>query len=167
MKIIFADIDGVLNVFTTKEKFQGYIGIDDKRLERLKEIVDATNAKIVLSSTWRLGYNKDGHMLHDHGEYVKKKFNDAGLEIYDVTPDLKSNGIYRGKEIKQWLSDHEEDNIENFIIIDDENFDFSYEKLGSYWIQTQYFRGDGGLQPKHVKRAIKMLNGNKKEGKNG
>ena len=156
MKVIFLDIDGVVNVYTTKEMFQGYIGLDDKRLDYLKEIVDATGAVIVLSSTWRLGYNQEGHVFHDHGEYLKKKFADHGLKIYDVTPDLKSNGIYRGKEIKQWLSEHED--VENFIIIDDENFDFSYEKLGSRWIQTQYYRGDGGIQPKHVKRAIKMLN---------
>ena len=156
MKVIFTDIDGCLNTFKTKEMFQGYIGLDDKRLDYLKEIVDATDAKLILSSTWRLGYNKDGHPLKDHGEYVKRKFAEHGMEIYDVTPDLGHNGIYRGQEIKQWLSEHED--VENFIIIDDENFDFSYEKLGSRWIQTQYFRGDGGIQPKHVKRAIKMLN---------
>ena len=156
MKAIFTDVDGVLNTYKTKEMFRGYIGIDIKRLEKLKEIVDATGAVIVLSSTWRLGYNKDGHELQDHAEYVKEKFDSVGLKIYDVTPDLGHNGIYRGQEIKQWLSEHED--VENFIIIDDENFDFSYEKLGSRWIQTQYYRGDGGIQPKHVKRAIKMLN---------
>lgn len=162
MKVIFCDVDGVLNVYTTKEKFRGYIGIDDKRLERLKEIVDATKAVVILCSTWRLGYNKDGHELQDHTKYIKEKFDSVGLKIYDVTPDLGHNGIYRGQEIKQWLSEH--DDVEDFIIIDDENYDFSYEKLGSKWIQTQYYRGDGGIQPKHVKKAIKMLNGiNKKE----
>ena len=156
MKVIFLDIDGTVNVYSTKEMFQGYIGIDDKRLDYLKQIIDATGAVIVLSSTWRLGYNKDGHEFKNHGDYLKRKFSEHGLKIYDVTPDLGHNGIYRGQEIKQWLSEHED--VENFIIIDDENFDFSYEKLGSRWIQTQYYRGDGGIQPKHVKRAIKMLN---------
>ena len=158
MKVIFLDIDGTVNVYTTKETFQGYIGLDDKRLDYLKQIIDSTGAVIVLSSTWRLGYNKDGHKLKDFGDYLKKKFTEHGLEIYDVTPDHGHMGLYRGAEIKDWLSQH--DDVENFIIIDDENFDFSYEKLGSKWIQTQYYRGDGGIQPKHVKRAIKMLNEN-------
>lgn len=157
MKIIFLDVDGVLNTKYTKERFEGYAGIDDKRMEYLKQIVDATDGKIVISSTWRLGYNKDGHELHEFGEYLKDKFAEHDLEIYDITPDLKRNGLYRGQEIKAWLAKHED--VENFIIFDDENFDFSYEKLGSKWIQTQYYRGDGGIQPKHVKRAIKMLNG--------
>lgn len=162
MKVIFLDCDGVINTAYTKTRFEGYIGFDDTRLERLKEIVDATGAKIVISSTWRLGYNKDGHELHKHSEYMKDKFAEFGMEIYGVTPDHGRMGLYRGAEIKEWLSKH--DDVEDFIIIDDENYDFSYEKLGSKWIQTQYYRGDGGIQPKHVKKAIKMLNGiNKKE----
>lgn len=156
MKVIFLDCDGVLNTCKTKEMFRGFTGMDDKRLDYLKQIIDATDAKIILSSTWRLGYNKDGHQYKDLGDYLKDKLAEHGLEVYDVTPDLGDHGIYRGREIKQWLSEHED--VEDFIIIDDENFDFSYEKLGSHWIQTQYYRGDGGIQPKHVKRAIKMLN---------
>ncbi len=161
MKVIFLDCDGCLNTAYSKSKFEGYTGFDDDKLERLKQIVDATSAKIVISSTWRLGYNKDGHRLYKFSEYMKNKFTEHGMEIYDVTPDNGHNGMFRGTEIKDWLSKH--DDVENFIIIDDENFDFSYEKLGSKWIQTQYYRGDGGIQPKHVKRAIKMLNGNDKK----
>ena len=70
MKIIFLDIDGVLN----SEKW--YIEIFDKNLypnlenyplcefdplaiEQLNLLTDKTNAKIVISSTWRMGRTID------------------------------------------------------------------------------------------------------------
>ena len=54
MKALFLDFDGVLNT----EKYLALYGaegvvIDPARLELLKEIIDATGAKIVLSTSWR------------------------------------------------------------------------------------------------------------------
>jgi len=47
MKLIFLDVDGVLNRETTEDKFE------EDCLVFLREIVKATEARIVLSSTWR------------------------------------------------------------------------------------------------------------------
>lgn len=49
MKIIFLDVDGVLN--SIEDRFSWTIETD-KHLEILKYIVDKTNAKIVVSSSW-------------------------------------------------------------------------------------------------------------------
>ena len=58
MKVIFLDIDGVLNEDTTPTRTQSCaLFIDQEKLLRLKRIIDATQAKIVLSSTWR--YDRD------------------------------------------------------------------------------------------------------------
>ena len=62
MKVIFLDIDGVLNTSQTFIEIDNEfiktgkrrIEIDLDRVELLKEIVDATGAVIVLSSSWRL-----------------------------------------------------------------------------------------------------------------
>lgn len=56
MRVIFLDIDGELT-------YAGYCNeethyIDSEKVALLKEIVDATNAKIVLSSSWKCGYDK-------------------------------------------------------------------------------------------------------------
>lgn len=61
MKIIFLDIDGVLNsrAYDRKRNWNEQTDIDETRLPLIKEIVDATGAKIVLSSTWRQHWNKD------------------------------------------------------------------------------------------------------------
>jgi hypothetical protein len=60
LKVIFLDVDGVLN---SRGKWAGCdlanltdsgTRIDPLAVARLKRIVDATDAKIVVSSTWRL-----------------------------------------------------------------------------------------------------------------
>ena len=51
MKVIFLDVDGVLNSVDTSEVFQGFVGIDDKLVSKLRKIVRATGAQIVLSSS--------------------------------------------------------------------------------------------------------------------
>ena len=51
MKVIFLDIDGVLNEEKSRSRCVGYKGIDDKKAENLAKIVRATDAKIVLVST--------------------------------------------------------------------------------------------------------------------
>ncbi len=64
MKIIFLDVDGVLNCHNTfKKQHEKYIKtgiweieIELSKVKLLKQIVDNTNAKIVLSSTWRLSW---------------------------------------------------------------------------------------------------------------
>ena len=55
-KIIFLDIDGVLNsmdYFEQTKDCKGYTEINPEKVKLLKEIVDRTGAEIVLSSTWR------------------------------------------------------------------------------------------------------------------
>ncbi len=53
MKIIFLDIDGVLNsrTYDRKRNWNEQTDIDESRLPLVKEIVDSTGAEIVLSST--------------------------------------------------------------------------------------------------------------------
>ena len=58
MKIVFLDIDGVLNCEGSRSRCVGYRGIDDKKVENLAQIVKATGAKIVLISTWKDDWRK-------------------------------------------------------------------------------------------------------------
>lgn len=112
MKVIFLDIDGVLN---TKETFfkrkEKYIKtkiwdyrIDLFRIEYLKEIIEKTDAKIVLTSTWRKGFEKDNGILMpilDDALEIVEVLSKYKLEIYDIT-GIDKNGI-RQEEIKEWL----------------------------------------------------------------
>ena len=89
--------------------------VDVKKIELLKQAIDETGAKVVLSSSWR--YTKNAEDLKE----LLLKYN-----IYvDSTPLLGSNK--RGLEIKQWLQMHQD--VENYVILDDEIFDTYDEEL--------------------------------------
>ena len=118
MKTIFLDIDGVLNVdYTDKDQF-GHI-FRDEYVQNLKEVIEKTGAKIVISSTWK-----------DKGiERMLALWKERNLpgEIIDVTPDCvdvceATNIVYydqvkRGHEIKLWLDRHPE--VTQYVIFDD------------------------------------------------
>lgn len=161
MKVIFLDIDGVLNNEYSESRCGKYIGIDDDKVELLKQIVDKTGAIIVLSSTWRLGTTRYGQSLEHHHEYMNEKLGKYGLGIYDVTPELSQYGDLRGKEINIWLQEHKDLNIESWIVLDDEFFlDFNlpqYDIL-DHWVKTDYYDSEGGLSQEHVDKAVKILN---------
>src|SRR5690348_10404441 len=54
MKVIFLDIDGVLNSASTPNPRKFPYIVDDRLLARFKELVRRTGATVVLSSTWRV-----------------------------------------------------------------------------------------------------------------
>lgn len=58
IKVIFLDVDGVLNSRnTTRRTAGGYTFIGSRQVSRLRHIVRQTGAKVVLSSDWR--YDRD------------------------------------------------------------------------------------------------------------
>ena len=90
MKILFLDIDGVLNsrAYDRRRNWDEQTNIDETRLPLLREIVDRTGAAIVLISTWR-AHLDDGMNARDAaGEYVVRTFAKYGLRIFGKTPDL-------------------------------------------------------------------------------
>lgn len=148
MKIIFLDIDGVLNAdcdfggrskpnpFVTDNYGRQYAGICITHLKVLKEIVDRTEAKIVLTSTWKNDYaNYLGNHNNKIGKYLHNKFRKAGLSIYDTTCKYNfTEHENRGYEIQCYLEDHP--NIENYIIIDDICFKDFFGDLIKHLYQT-------------------------------
>ena len=109
IKVIFLDIDGVLNVFCESRDKYG-CNFHPHFVDNLKHIIDETDAKIVISSSWKA----DGLIT------LKKMWKDRNLpgEVIDITegrPDRK-----RGKEIQQWLDKHKEE-IVDYVIIDDDD----------------------------------------------
>lgn len=171
MKVLFLDIDGVLNDVNTT--FRNYLdnklNIDEGKVGLLKEIIDATGAKIVLSSTWRAyGIMKDGVYIPKTPEMIElvDLFKSYGLEIYDITPSFIIEN--KGLEIKTWLRRY--DDIESFVILDDEDNTLK-EFVGNELVKTQFNNSDVILEPdygtglcrKHVKIVIDKLNGKVKK----
>lgn len=151
MRVIFLDIDGVLNEDTTPTRTKSrVIFIDEEKLLRLKRIVDATDAKIVLSSTWR--YDRDDARHNGDFLELQEAFRKVDLDFYSYTP-VDAIGIRRGMEIKAWLGLHPE--ASRYVILDDELFDYEERGLLPRLVKTVFW--DGGLTEDHVQEAIDLL----------
>lgn len=143
---------------------RGPFTIHKEKVKRLYNIVAETGAKIVMSSSWRSVFwnvsyeekSKDQKLLVD----LLNKYN---VEVIDITPNSPDGR--RDKEISSWISQHENE-IDNFVILDDERFDL--ECFDTHLVQTSSVpRGkiimgkryeNIGIKRKHVKKAIKILN---------
>ena len=152
MKIIFLDVDGVLNSIDSEDRLGAFIGIDYSGVKLLREIVDKTDAKIVLVSSWKRRWHKTKEDQGILANYLDKRLAEENLEIIDKTKDSITN---RGEGIFNWLSVHPE--VDSWIILDDEIFD-DYIEYGCmpHLVQTSFY--DGGLKEKHVEQAISLLN---------
>ena len=151
MKTIFLDVDGVLNSIDSEDHLHCFIGLDYSGIKLLREIVDATDAEIVLISTWKLSWDKNGSRPDTLGEYLDDRLAEEKLTILDKTG---GNMNERGHGIIDWLSEHP---TESWIVLDDEIFE-DYEECGimPHLVKTDFY--DGGLKEKHVAMAINLLN---------
>ena len=177
MRVIFLDIDGVCNSEayvrkleerhrqlghadptrpkrdTTCDCFKLYHQIDRAAVARLNRLVEVTDAKIVISSSWRKLFDPPElhRILTEHGLVA---------EIIGETPDgpndpemLATFGhldrIFRGHEIDLWLRKHPE--VVRFVILDDGS---DMEMHKNRLVQTDC---QEGLLDEHVDLAIRMM----------
>lgn len=155
MKIIFLDIDGVLNHQHTKERIHGCLGIDPIRVNRLAKIVKETGAQVVLTSTWKMDWKPctDSSELNVYGQYMVNALLQEDIHIFDKTVD---DGMNRGEGILTWLNNYP---VESFVILDDELFDYRKCELLPHVVKSTFYEADGGLCDIHVSQAIQILNG--------
>lgn len=184
MKIIFLDIDGVLNCESAyrdgecqyqewfwedgrKDHYQRFC-VRSKNL--LNKLIDETGAKIVISSTWRMGgiefMRKVWELEQMHGE------------IIGITPSMRSSGVSipRGMEIKHFLEEDlkfnhinwseeeqqkrmDESGVENYIIIDDDS-DMLYGQRNHFIHVFPSPRNKDGFSEEHYRKAKEILSKN-------
>ena len=151
MKVIFLDIDGVLNSeeffimrHHSAEDKKGWTekdDIDPYAVKLLNQITEVTNAVIVVSSAWREGRTVDWLSGFLRGVGVRAK----------VIGRTASFSRERRDEVGYWLKD--EPDVESFIILDDE---FDWGELSDRFVKTSW---KTGLTQYHVDKAISILNG--------
>lgn len=127
MKIIYLDLDGVLNNTEYYQKkdlsshHKEHSHFDIKNISALNKIVKNTDAKVVLSSAWRLIKTV---------EETNLLFKEVGInaEVISATESLHYKDTYelapRGLEILKWIRDYHrtlKGGLENYVIIDDED----------------------------------------------
>lgn len=170
-KIIFLDIDGVLNceegfrtkICTERDDYGMLFFPPSERL--INKLIEETGAKVVISSTWR-------HDGLDAMQWMWKTRQMAG-EVIDITPRM--SGLPRGLEIKEWLSNQdfrqcfwseerqreymEKSDIENFIIIDDDS-DMLYNQRQHFVHVKPSPRNILGFHEEHYQQASSILSKN-------
>ena len=148
--------------------------IDIEKVKLLKEICDKTNAKVVISSSWRgtedytpkIYYvlrkilSKNHIKVLGDTPYIEAEIVGSVPKTIRLEEDLNINckhGTGRAAEIQKWIN---ENDVENFVILDDEDWQWSDYGYENNWIQPTWF-GDGGLKREHVNKAIEILGENK------
>jgi len=144
-KVIFLDIDGVLVTTRSKLAYKKHDQFDITSCRLIDNLCQNTEAKIVISSSWREGRSKENlaDILRYNG-ISKEHLNEDW-----ATPILRDNRL---KEIKEWLARHPE--VDHWAIIDDD-LDFTNEH--PRLVLTVY---EDGLLFEHIIRLIALLDGN-------
>ena len=163
-KIIFLDIDGVLNTEswyvqmtneTPKDKF-GY-AYDPQAVANLRKIVEETGADIVISSSWKcMGLSQMEDMWKDRnlpGKIIGVTPNSVSDELL-IDADIDSMELFhiRGEEIKEWLKKHGK-HTSRYAIIDD--MDNMLPEQQSYFVHTN---PEVGITEDDAEKAIAILN---------
>ena len=152
LKVVFLDIDGVLNsrqYDLCRGDNEG--NIDLSRLSLIKQLILCTGAEIVLTSTWRIHWDPNVEKSDSIGKEMEEIFLRNGISLYDKTPEINNDRV---KEIKSWLEMHHD--VAGFVIIDD--MKFGWGEFEANVIKTDYRIGRG-LEMQHVETAIKLLSG--------
>ena len=142
MKVVFLDIDGVLNSrgwVKDLGRDRGLGHLEPAACARVQRLCEDTGAKLVISSTWRL--------IHKRAS-IGDMFRARGLTttILGMTAALHTK---RGHEIQTWLdASHaiaEVGTLDGMVIIDD---DFEMAHLAPWHVKTDVDRGftDGELR---------------------
>ena len=145
MKVIFCDIDGVLNSkYGDKVRAYNIGGIEEKKVKELKKIVDKTGSKVVIASR--------------ANSFMGKAFDETrrnNIKVFGVTPYDSLTDIYymesKAKAIKRWLVKHKE--VNSYVVIDDCKDDLPMH-FGKRFI---HIKGIYGLTYKTAEKAIELL----------
>lgn len=173
-KIIFLDVDGVLNhnawfnwVHNHSEflKEGGHRHIDPRSVERIIEICDKTGAGIVMSSSWRLwefyqtiknlNRIRDLRPILERLVGITERTEDRfrGKEIADFLERCKSGDFMTKLGYNLKKADIEFSKNPKYLILDDDN-DMLDEQL-DYFIHTD---DRVGISIKDIEKSIKILN---------
>jgi len=134
MRVLFTDIDGVLNPHWSKKWSKNAIMI-------YNQVCNEFDLKPVITSTWRIAHTK---------EQLQKIFSNQGInvEIYDYTPLIDQAD--RGLEIQKWLSDNK---CDNYVVIDDKVSD-----IVKYVSNVVHCRSWIGLSKDEYDEIVKIFN---------
>lgn len=155
-KIVFLDFDGVVTTVKSHWWF------DEEKMALLGTILDATNAKIVITSSWRR------YSLMDTIDFITNRevergsvpfaFPDKVIGVTDRMFALSYSGaekrysVVRGEEIRRWQEENDACECP-YVILDDDSDMLLWQK--DNFVQTD---SELGLSEEDCEKAIWILN---------
>jgi hypothetical protein len=181
MNIIFLDFDGVINCDGWLEQASStppYTPEEELLIVKMKEagehpadyavgsarsicpdmvahvnsIIEASGAKVVISSAWRKLFTIEClRLLLEHNGFKG--------EIIGVTPAKRQTNFWdveiRAVEIKAWLESSEAEQVTGFVILDDDPSPGYEEYYSNNTVTTSFWFG---MTEEHTQKAIDILN---------
>lgn len=145
-KIIFLDVDGVLNRVWGKNRTDFRKNqLEPELVKHLEEIIDATNASIIVSSAWRVFKMGD---LYD-------QLNKFGFKYCDRIIARTRRSVRNKERGLEILDKVNEMGLQSWITLEDEPLHMYQYLPDNRIIKTH---GDVGLIPELVQEAISALN---------
>nr|WP_300836766.1 HAD domain-containing protein [uncultured Acetatifactor sp.] len=163
-KVLFLDIDGVLNSNFWNDRHQTEISdgtlIDEEKIKLLAYLVRETSSEIILHSGWRFWFDCKLKPLCKEADKLVELLEKEDLHIKGVTPDLTTEEIRKAKkfslvkadEILLWINQHKD--VAEWAVLDDLD-------LHNAQIKRHQVKPDPtvGLTLENVKQAMKILLG--------
>lgn len=163
-KVLFLDIDGVLNSNFWNDSHKAEISdgtlIDEEKIKLLASLVKETDSEIILHSGWRFWFDTELKPLCTEANKLVQLLEKENLYISGVTPDLTTEEIRKTKkfslvkadEILLWINLH--NSVTEWVVLDD--LDLHNEQIRRHQVKTD---PTIGLNLENVKQAKKILLG--------
>lgn len=151
MRLLFLDVDGVLNNLEVLSSSSSMDPLGDHHLRLLKTLVAATDCKIVLSSTWRL--------FRESKTSLQTAFEQHDIPVWiGCTPQFNSGP--RSDEILSWLRKNTNTPVVAVGIDDDEDIDIGNDHGLPVKFKPLRTSFDKGLTAEVVQEAIEWFTKN-------
>lgn len=152
MKVIFLDFNGIMDSWENMDTYE------PSNIERLRKIVNETGAKIVLTTSNKNNYFREGR-IGGIFKYILYTLLDEGFDVIGMTPMMEGREL----EIITYLEMYPE--IEDYVILDDD-YDMPILREHLIKLPSQMIGIEQkGIQDCHVEEAIRIL-GKQKDNKN-
>lgn len=161
MKILFLDIDGVLNNHTSGTMYLSgsdeHYGIDENNVQQLLRILRNTDCQIVWSTNWRnhpddWSWGNEKHQYHSPFPALRKRFKNF---VHKDSEAPHTDGADKAYDIACWIQNHRKELENGCIVILD---DMSNQRLDVYGSCFKKTDPNFGLTEMMADQIIKFFN---------
>lgn len=162
MKVVFLDIDGVLNSNFWNDSHNQEISdgtlIEEEKVRLLATLVKNTEAKVILHSGWKYWFNESLIPVREESKRLDTMLKKHGVTIAGITPDHATEEIRKTRrfslvkagEILEWVASH--DDVETWVVIDD--LELHNDEVTIHQVRTD---PEVGLTESDVRRVEEIL----------